>query len=41
MSINDLPMPEQSDLLNGEIESWREENNEDQTDDIMVMGIRI
>jgi serine phosphatase RsbU (regulator of sigma subunit) len=40
-NINEYPMPEQSDMLNEEIEQWREANNEDQTDDIMVMGIRI
>jgi serine phosphatase RsbU (regulator of sigma subunit) len=34
-------MPEQSDRLYEEIEQWREENNEDQTDDILVIGIRI
>jgi len=40
-SICEFSMPEQSDLLYGEIEKWREENNEDQTDDIMVIGIKI
>jgi serine phosphatase RsbU (regulator of sigma subunit) len=40
-SISDFSMPEQSDLLYGEIEKWKEENNEDQTDDILVIGIRI
>jgi hypothetical protein len=34
-------MPEQSDILYEEIEKWREENDEDQTDDILVIGIRI
>jgi hypothetical protein len=34
-------MPEQGDILYEEIERWREENNEDQTDDILVIGIRI
>jgi hypothetical protein len=34
-------MSEQSDKLYEEIESWREENNEGQTDDILVIGIRI
>jgi serine phosphatase RsbU (regulator of sigma subunit) len=34
-------MPEQCDRLYEEIEHWREENNEDQTDDILVIGIRI
>jgi serine phosphatase RsbU (regulator of sigma subunit) len=41
LSINDLPMPEQNDMLYEEIEQWRESNKEDQTDDIMVMGIRV
>jgi serine phosphatase RsbU (regulator of sigma subunit) len=40
-SISESSMPEQSDLLYGEIEKWREENNEDQTDDIIVVGIKI
>jgi hypothetical protein len=34
-------MPEQGDRLFEEIEKWREENNEDQTDDILLIGIRI
>jgi serine phosphatase RsbU (regulator of sigma subunit) len=41
MSIREYPMPEQSDRLFAEIEEWREENNEEQTDDILVIGIRI
>ncbi len=41
MSIQEFSMPEQSDKLYEEIEQWREENNEDQTDDILVIGIRI
>jgi serine phosphatase RsbU (regulator of sigma subunit) len=40
-SIRKHSMPEQSDLLYEEFERWREENNEDQTDDIMVIGIRL
>ena len=40
-SIRDCSLPEQSDMLYEEIEQWREENNEDQTDDILVIGIRI
>jgi len=40
-SIQKFSMPEQSDMLYEEIEQWREENNEDQTDDILVIGIRI
>ncbi|MFH0842417.1 MAG: SpoIIE family protein phosphatase [Bacteroidota bacterium] len=34
-------MPEQGDLLFEEIEKWRKEENEEQTDDILVVGIRI
>jgi serine phosphatase RsbU (regulator of sigma subunit) len=34
-------LPEQGDRLFEEIEKWREENNEDQTDDILLIGIRI
>jgi len=41
LSIHDYPMAEQSDRLNEEIEKWREEQNEDQTDDISIIGIRI
>jgi serine phosphatase RsbU (regulator of sigma subunit) len=41
LSIQSLTMPEQSDMLYEEIEKWREENDEDQTDDILVIGIRI
>ncbi len=41
MKIKDLPMPEQGDRLYEEIEKWREVNNEEQTDDILVIGIRI
>jgi serine phosphatase RsbU (regulator of sigma subunit) len=40
-NIQQFSMPEQSDLIYEEIEHWREENNEDQTDDILVIGIRI
>jgi serine phosphatase RsbU (regulator of sigma subunit) len=39
--ISNYPMPEQCDMLYEEIEMWREENNEEQTDDILVIGIRI
>jgi serine phosphatase RsbU (regulator of sigma subunit) len=39
--IHKLSMPEQSERLYHEIEHWREENNEDQTDDIVIIGIRI
>lgn len=41
LTINDCSMPEQSDRLYEEIETWKDENNEDQTDDILVIGIRI
>ncbi len=41
LSIQEDPMPEQGDRLYEEIEKWREDNNEDQTDDILVIGIRI
>ena len=40
-NIQQCSMSEQSDRLYEEIEQWREENNEDQTDDILVIGIRI
>ncbi len=39
--ISNYPMPEQGDMLYEEIELWREENDEEQTDDILVIGIRI
>jgi serine phosphatase RsbU (regulator of sigma subunit) len=41
LSIHNKPMAEQGDLLFEEIEKWREENDEDQTDDILVIGIII
>jgi serine phosphatase RsbU (regulator of sigma subunit) len=41
LSVNTLPMAEQGDRLYEEIEEWREEKNEDQTDDILVIGIKI
>jgi serine phosphatase RsbU (regulator of sigma subunit) len=41
LSLQENPMPEQGDRLYEEIEKWREANNEDQTDDILVIGIRI
>jgi serine phosphatase RsbU (regulator of sigma subunit) len=41
LSIRDFSMPEQSDKLYEEFEQWREENNEDQIDDILVIGIKI
>jgi serine phosphatase RsbU (regulator of sigma subunit) len=40
-NIHVCSMPEQSDKLYAEIEKWREENNEDQTDDILVLGVRL
>jgi len=39
--IHGFPMAEQSDMLNEEIEKWREERDEDQTDDISIIGIKI
>jgi serine phosphatase RsbU (regulator of sigma subunit) len=41
LEIQGFSMTEQSDRLFEEFEQWREENNEDQTDDILVIGIRI
>jgi serine phosphatase RsbU (regulator of sigma subunit) len=41
LSFRDHSMPEQSDKLYEEFEKWRDENNEDQTDDILVIGIKI
>jgi len=41
LSIEHCSMPEQSDRLYEEFEQWRENNDEDQTDDILVIGIRI
>jgi serine phosphatase RsbU (regulator of sigma subunit) len=40
-SIQDYSMSEQNDMLYEEMEQWREEKNEDQTDDILIVGIRI
>lgn len=40
-SIQHCSMSEQSDRLYEELEKWREENNEEQTDDILIIGIRI
>lgn len=39
--LHDCSMSEQSDRLYQELEHWREEKNEDQTDDILVIGIRV
>jgi serine phosphatase RsbU (regulator of sigma subunit) len=41
LSIHQLPMSEQKDLLYEEFENWREENDEDQTDDILIIGVKI
>ena len=41
LNLRDCSMSEQSDRLYEEIEQWKEENSEDQTDDILVIGIRI
>ncbi len=40
-SIQEYTMSEQNDMLYEELEKWKEENNEDQTDDILIIGIRI
>lgn len=40
-SIHNLPLSEQKDLLFEEFESWRGKNNEDQTDDILVVGLKV
>jgi serine phosphatase RsbU (regulator of sigma subunit) len=40
-TIQNCALPEQGDMLYEEIEKWREEKNEDQTDDIMILGIRL
>jgi serine phosphatase RsbU (regulator of sigma subunit) len=40
-SIRNHSMPEQCDMLYEEIERWREKGNAEQTDDILVIGIRI
>jgi serine phosphatase RsbU (regulator of sigma subunit) len=41
VSIHKNSMSEQSDLLYGEIEKWMEESDEEQIDDILVIGVRI
>ena len=41
LEIQSCSMPEQSDKLFEEIEKWRDENKDDQTDDILILGIRI
>jgi len=41
MRISDYPMHEQGDILYEEIERWRGEKDEEQTDDILVIGIRV
>ncbi|MDF1560126.1 MAG: SpoIIE family protein phosphatase [Bacteroidales bacterium] len=41
LQINKYPMPEQGDILYEEFDRWREEKDEDQTDDITIIGIRI
>jgi len=41
MDIRDLSMPLQCDRLYEELERWREEGDEEQTDDILVIGVRI
>ena len=39
MSIKNLPIKEQGEILNEKIESWR--GNYEQIDDILVIGVRI
>jgi len=41
IEIRDLSMPEQSDRLYEEFEKWRNEKDEEQTDDILIAGIRV
>ena len=41
MNIRDHSMPEQCDRLYEEIERWREKGDVEQTDDILIIGIRI
>lgn len=43
LQISNYPMPEQGDMLYEELERWREakERDEDQTDDVTIIGIRI
>ncbi|MCA1741608.1 MAG: SpoIIE family protein phosphatase [Bacteroidales bacterium] len=43
LRISNYPMPEQGDMLFEELERWREEKerDEDQTDDVTIVGIRI
>ncbi len=41
LDIQKYSMSEQSDKLYREIEDWRAQNNEEQTDDILVIGIKI
>jgi serine phosphatase RsbU (regulator of sigma subunit) len=41
LSIQNLSMPEQRDRLYEEFELWRSEKDEDQTDDILVIGVRL
>ena len=41
LNIQHYSLPEQSDRLFEEMEQWRAPNDEDQTDDILVIGVRI
>lgn len=41
LGIKESPMPQQCDILYEEIMMWLEENDEDQTDDILIIGIRL
>ena len=40
LNINSKPMEEQGKIIAQEIEKWRREANEDQTDDLMVVGVK-
>jgi len=43
LRISNYPMPEQGDMLYEEFEQWRDEKerDEDQTDDVTIIGIRL
>jgi serine phosphatase RsbU (regulator of sigma subunit)/HAMP domain-containing protein len=40
-NIHDKPMEEQRDILGETIDSWMDESDQDQLDDILVIGVRI
>jgi serine phosphatase RsbU (regulator of sigma subunit) len=41
LKLAEMPMPEQKKWLDETIEQWRGESNEKQTDDILVLGVRL